>query len=121
MYRGAEEKSEILTIPNRYKVTLDDFIDNLDLESPDWLELINEGSRNVAKSAGSLTGSLKRSCLDKNVSDCRSAWQAPETGESQVHQHCDVAPLDHMSRKEHYGKCEKDEKDWKDQRGRESY
>lgn len=36
MIWGVEEKSEIVTVSNRYKNTLHDFIDSSDTESLDW-------------------------------------------------------------------------------------
>ena len=43
---GAKQKSEILAIPNRYKDTLDDFIDSSDLEHPEMLRLNSQRQRN---------------------------------------------------------------------------
>ena len=64
------EKFEIMAIRNRYKDTFDDLINTLDLESPDWLAPINEGSRDVSRSANSSTKLLKGRWLYKDISDC---------------------------------------------------
>ncbi len=73
MFGGAERKSEIIAIPNKYKDTLDDLIDSSDIESPDrpdspdWPGLIDKGSRNAPRSrSGSLTLS-EEDCLDEDV------------------------------------------------------
>ncbi len=48
MVGGVEGKSEIAAIPNKYKDTLDDFIDSSDTESPDrpdslgWPRLVDK-------------------------------------------------------------------------------
>ncbi len=71
---AVEGKSEIATIPNKYKVTLDEQIDNIDIKSPDWpdspnrLRLIDKRSCNLFRSrSGSLTFS-EEDCLDEDVS-----------------------------------------------------
>ena len=43
---GAEQKSEILAIPNRYKDTLDDLVDSSDLEHPEMLHPNGQRQRN---------------------------------------------------------------------------
>ena len=43
---GAEQKSEILAIPNRYKDTLDDLVDSSDLEHPEMLRPNDQKQRN---------------------------------------------------------------------------
>lgn len=42
-----EEKTEILLISNRYKNTLKNFVDSLDIESLDMPRLVDKGLRNV--------------------------------------------------------------------------
>ena len=97
----AKEKSEIMTFPNRYKDTLDYFIDSLDLESPNWRGPMNEGSRNVPKSVSSLTRLLEEGYLNKDVADCQSTRRALETRNFYVHQHRNVASFCQMSRKKY--------------------
>lgn len=58
-----------MVIPNRYKDTFDDFIENLDVESPDWFELIDKKLSNLLKFKSSFMGPLKENCLDKNISN----------------------------------------------------
>lgn len=70
-----------MAICNRYKDTLDHFINNSDIESPNSPGLIDKRSRNTPKSEGSLTGVLEGNYLDKDVSD-RSSWLARKTGDS---------------------------------------
>lgn len=58
MIREKEEKSEITAILHKYKDTLYDLIDSLDIESLDWLDfpnwskLIDKGLRNTSKFRG---------------------------------------------------------------------
>lgn len=85
------ENSEIVAISNQYKDTLDDFIDSLDLESPDQSGPIDERSYNALISEGNLADLLERIYLDKNLLD-RSSWLAFKTGDSQIPQNRDVAP-----------------------------
>ncbi len=69
-----EEKSEIVTIPNKYKNTLDDFIDSSNKESLNWPDcpdrsgLIDKGSRNTLKSRSDSPILLEENCLNKDVS-----------------------------------------------------
>lgn len=65
MVGGGEKNSEIIAIFNRYKNTLDDFIESSNLESPP--KLIDKGSRNAPKSRGGLTGLLEKDYLDKDM------------------------------------------------------
>lgn len=73
MVREAEGKSEIATILNKYKDTLDDLIDRLDTESLDqsesldWLEPIDKGIRNVLASKNDSLSLSKKDCLDEDV------------------------------------------------------
>ena len=68
-----EKKSEIAAIPNKYKDTLDDLSDSSNTksldhsDSPNRLELIDKGSRNIPKSRDSLSAFLQEDCLDKNI------------------------------------------------------
>lgn len=68
----AEGNSEIIAILNRYKDTLDDLIDSLDLKSPDRPKPIDKGLGNTPRSENSSTGLSKGDCLNKNISN-RSA------------------------------------------------
>ena len=66
MVKGAEEKSEIATMPNKYKDTLNDLINSLDIEfsncldSLNWPELIHQGLYNVSKSKSGSSTFLKK-------------------------------------------------------------
>lgn len=53
MVGKAEENFKIMAISNRYKNTLNDFIDGSNLEPPDWPRLINEGLRNKSRAKDS--------------------------------------------------------------------
>ena len=110
----AEGKSEIVTIFNKYKDTLDNFINSLDLKSANRPYPIDEGLCNALRSAGNSMGLSKGYCLDKNISNCQSAWRAPETGDFQVHQYHNIALFDPISKKEHYRKDERVGELWKD-------
>ena len=61
-----------MAILNRYKDTLNNFIDSSDPKYSDWPEQIEKKSGNAPRSAGSSTRLLDRICLDKNVSNCLS-------------------------------------------------
>ena len=98
MVGETEGKSEIATILNKYKDTLDDLIDSLDIEflghpdSLNWLELIDKGSRNAPKSRDGLPTFLAKDCLDKNIS-IESLGPVLKIQDSQVHQCHNVATL----------------------------
>lgn len=68
-----EGKSEIVVILNKYKNTLDDFIDSLDTEflsQPESLnqpEPIDKGTRNMGRSRGALTSLSEENCLNEDV------------------------------------------------------
>lgn len=55
-----------MVISHKYKNTLDDLIDNSDLEFLDRLEVIDKGSCNMFRSKGSLMGLLEEDCLNKD-------------------------------------------------------
>lgn len=57
-----------MAISNKYKNTLDNFINNSDTKSLDWPGLIDKGSHNMPKSKSSLTIFLEEYCLDKDIS-----------------------------------------------------
>ena len=88
---GGVKNSEIVAIPNQYKNTLDDFIDNLDLKLPDWAGPIDEKSRNAPMSENSLADFLGKDCLDEDLLD-KLSQLAPKIGDLKVHQHCVIAP-----------------------------
>ncbi len=91
-------KSEIAAIPNKYKDTLDNFIDSSDTESPDRSDspdrpgLIDKGSRNASRSRGSSPTLLEEDCLDEDV-PVTSLEPTPKIRASQIHQCYDVASL----------------------------
>lgn len=60
-----KKNTEIVVISNRYKKTLDNFINSL---NPKFLlELINKKSHNTFRFISSLTGFLEKNFLNKNV------------------------------------------------------
>lgn len=63
---GAEEKTKIMAIPNRYKDTFDDSINSLHIKSPNILRLVNKESCNIMLDFKNLLIELK---LDKNILD----------------------------------------------------
>ena len=73
MIGAAEEKSQITAIPNKYKMTLNDFIDSLDTKFPDYsnspnrLRLIDKKSRNTPKFRSGLLTFFEGDYLNKNV------------------------------------------------------
>lgn len=95
----AEEKSEIVTIFNKYKSSLDDLIDSSDKEFLDQLGLIDKGSCNL-RSKGSLMGHLERDyCLDsKDILDTSLGLEF-KTQDSEVYQYYDIVLLDLKSGK----------------------
>lgn len=77
-----EEKSEIATIPNKYKNILNDLIDLINCldtefsdwpdfsnwpDSSNWLRLIDKGLRNAPRFIGNLSTLLEEDRLDENV------------------------------------------------------
>ena len=74
MIGKAKRKFEIIATFNRYKNTLDDLSDSLNIRSPDqpessnWLELIDKEIENARRLRSALLDFLKKDCLDKNVS-----------------------------------------------------
>ena len=96
--------SEIVTISNQYKDTLDDFIDILDPKSLDRVGPINERSRNTPMFESSLADFFKGDCLNENLPN-RLSQLVPKTENSQVRQHCVVAP------QAGYGKSQRGRKD----------
>lgn len=81
---------------NKYKHTLDDFIDSSNLKSPNWLGPIDEELCNVSKSEGSLRRFSERFYLDENFSNS-SEWRLSETENFQVHQYRNITSLGHKS------------------------
>ncbi len=73
MVGGAEGRSEIAAIPNKYKDTLDDLIDSSDTESqdrpnsPNRPGLIDKGSRNTPRSRGGSPTLSEEDRLDEDV------------------------------------------------------
>lgn len=80
-----------MAIFNKYKDTLDNFIDNSDPESLNKVRLIDERSYNVPRSENSLTDLWEGDCLDEDILD-RSSRLAPKTENSQMRQ-CYVVAL----------------------------
>ena len=104
MIGGAEEKSEIEAIFNKYKNTFDDLIDSLDIESLDhldslnWPGLIDKGSRNAPKSKDGSPTFLEKDCLDKDISII-SLESTLKIWDFQMYQYHDVATLGAKSEK----------------------
>ena len=117
-----EGKFKIAAIPNKYKDTLDDLIDSLDIGFPDHLNssnrprLIDKGSRNTPKSRDGLPTFLKKNCLDENIL-IMSLEPVLKIQNSQIHQYHKVAILDAKSRRVQY---EKSQQDWEDEKGKKS-
>ena len=116
-----------MVISNKYKDTLDDHIDSSDTkspdqpESPDWLGLIEKGTRNAPRSKGASPSLLeeKEDCLDKDVL-VTSLKLVPKTQDSQVYKRHDVAPLGPKSGRAQYGEGQRGGEDGKDKRGGEN-
>lgn len=64
--RGVKEKTEIMANPNKYKDTLEDFVDSSDIEPPNMLRPVDKGLRDVMPSSEDPLTKLE---LDKNISD----------------------------------------------------
>ena len=105
-----------MAILNKYKDTLDDFIDSSDAKSPNRPGLIDKGSCNLPRSESSPTKLLDRNCLDKNVS-YRLLRLIPKIGDFQIYQYHDIAPLNFKSGRLQYGKVQRSKEDKKGQRG----
>ncbi len=122
---GAEEKSEIAAIPNKYKDTLDDLIDSSNTESQDrpnssdWPGLIDKGLRNTSRSRNGSPTLLEEDRLDEDV-PVTSLELAPKIRASQMHQRHDVAPFGPRSRRAQYRNGQRDGKDRKGKRGKEN-
>lgn len=56
-----------MAISNRYKNTLEDFIDGLDAKFPDRRRQIDKGLRNLRKSENNSMGFLKENYLNNNI------------------------------------------------------
>lgn len=73
MVGGVETKSEITAISNKYKDTLDDFIDSSDIKFPDrpeypiWPEPIDKKTCNTSRSKNGSPIFLEKDCKDKNI------------------------------------------------------
>lgn len=81
-----KENFEIIAIPNKCKNSLNDLINNLDTDFPNWPKLINKGSRNAFRFESSPRRFLEGDCLNKDVID-KLLQLAPKIGDSQVYQH----------------------------------
>lgn len=85
-----------MPISNKYKNTLNYFINNLDSKS--LLRLNNKGFYNVPRSKHGSKSFLEKNCLNKDVlTSNRSLWVVPKTKNFQLHQHYNVAFFDQKS------------------------
>ena len=113
-----------MAIPNIYKDTLDDLIDSLDInflkqpDSPDWLESIGEGIRNVSMSKDASPNLSKENCLDKDIF-IMSLQQAHKTWNFQVYKYHNVTSLSSMSRRVEYKESQRGGEDEKDKKSGE--
>lgn len=62
MIRDARKICKIAVICNKYKNTVNDFIESWDKKNSNWLELIDKKLRNVPKFESSLRNLLERNC-----------------------------------------------------------
>lgn len=98
-----ERNSKIVAILNRYKDTLDDFIDNSNSEF--LPRLINKSSRNMPRSKGGSTGFLKDNYLNKDfLALKRSSQLIAKTKDSQLHQCYKVALFNPKNKRAQYKK-----------------
>lgn len=93
MFERRKNNSEITIIFNRYKNTLDDFINSSDIESLDSLKQSDKESCNTSRSKSSLINLSKEDCLDKNILDMPLGLAA-EIENSQIPQYYDIQILD---------------------------
>lgn len=93
---GEEGNSEIVTISNQYKDTLDDLIDSSDPEPPKWLKPILQKPRNAPRPEDSSSDLLDNDCSDENVPD-RSLQMASKTGDLVLLHHIVVARVGHRN------------------------
>lgn len=77
-------------ISNKYKDTLDDFIDTSDPETFDWVGQIDVRSYNTPMFENNLADLSEENSLNENLSD-RLSRMAPKNQDSQVHQRCVIA------------------------------
>ena len=124
MVRRAEKKSENAGIPNKYKNTLNDLKDSLDIESPDQSNslnrpgLIDTKSRNVPKFRYGSPNFSKKDCLDENIS-IMSLEPAPKIWDFQVRQCHNVPTFVSKSGRAQYEKSQRGREDGKGKKDRE--
>ena len=112
-------------MPNKYKDTLDDLIDNSDIESlnqpesPDRPGSIDKGTRNSPSSRGASSSFLEKDCLGEDVSVI-ALERVPKTRDSQLYKRHNVALLGPKSRRVQYGEGQRGWEDGKDKKGREN-
>ena len=99
-----EGKSKIAVIPNKYKDTLDNLINSLDIESLDQPEsadrpgTIDKGIRNLPRSRSALSSLLENDCLDKDAL-VTLLERAPCTQDFEVYECHGIALFSPKSRK----------------------
>lgn len=104
-----------MAIPNKYKNTLDDFIDSSDAEFSDQPKPIDKRSCNVSRFESSPTRLLKGDYLYKDITD-KSLWLVPKTRDFQVYQRHDIIPFYFKSERSQYKKVQRSKKDEKSQK-----
>lgn len=115
----------MMIISNRYKDTLNDFIDSSDTEFSDWLESpnrpgpIDKGTHNALRSRSASPTLSEEDCLDEDIL-VTSLKLAPKTKNSQGYKYYDVTPLGFKSGRLQYGKGQRGREDRKDKRSGEN-
>lgn len=126
MVAEVEEKSEITTIPNRYKDTLNDLIDSSNIESSDWPNssdrtgLINKGSCNTFRPSDGSSTLSKDDRLHDNIS-VTSLELMSRIQDFIIYQHHDVITFSPKSRRAQYRKGQRDRENRKGERGGEDH
>lgn len=114
-----------MAILNKYKDTLDDFINNSNTESLDqpksldWLKPIDKETCNASRTQDASLSFLEKNCMDKDVL-VTSLELAPKTQDCQVYKCCHIIPLVLKSERAKYGKSQKNRLDGKNKRDGEN-
>lgn len=120
-----KERSEIVVIFNKYRDTLNNLIDNSDIEFPNWPDfpnwpgLIDKRSRNALRSRGGLSILSKEDCLDEDIL-VTSLEPVPKIQAFQVHQCYDIAYFSLKSKRTQYGNNQRGGEDRKSKQSGEN-